>query len=243
MVLESQWKNGAEHAKLLSALFKEKGLKKGRIVDIPCGIGRVSVPLAKLGYDVAGVDISPHFVSIAEEKARKFGVSRRAKFNVGQMKDIGSLFPKESFDATINIFTSIGYGSESDDLAFFKGLRQVVRKGGLFIIGRLASRDFLFSHFAESLYDETDDLVVLHRNKLDVQKSRMKSRWRFYRKAGTSLKFAAEASIDLRIYSPHEIVRMLGEANWKVSEIYDSLTYKRPYDPNVPGMTMVAVAT
>ncbi len=241
MILEGMWKNGEEYAKLLSSLFREKGLKKGRILDVPCGIGRISVPLAKLGYSVTGVDISPYFVKAAKKKARHFGVAKRASFRVGRMQEVSSLFPEGHFDAAVNIFTSLGYGSEQDDLAFFKSLRRVVKKGGLFVI-HVANRDYLFSHFVENLYDEMDRLVVLHKNELDVPRSRMKSKWRFYLKKGDSLGYATESSLDLRLYSPHELVKLLTEANWRVSAIFDSLTYKRPYSPNSPSITIIAKA-
>jgi len=241
-VLESQWKNGEENAKLLDSLFKEKRVRKCRVLDVPCGIGRVSVPLARLGYQVAGVDLSPFFVRVARKKASKFGVKRRTSFIVGRMSEVGALFPEASFDVAINIFTSIGYGSEQEDLAFFRGLRRVVRKGGLFVIGRLASRDYISSHFVQNMYDETDQLVVLQRSELDVLHSREKSTWRFYRKAGRTLKPAGENQIDLRLYSPHELASLLGEAGWEVTSVYDSLAYRRPYSPNNPGITIVAEA-
>jgi ubiquinone/menaquinone biosynthesis C-methylase UbiE len=242
MVLESQWKRGVEEAKLLSELFEERGLKKCRVLDVPCGIGRVAVPLARLGYDVAGVDISPYFVRIAGQKARHSGVAKRTSFMVGSMKEVGSLFTDGQFDAAMNVFTSIGFGSENDDLAFFKGLRRVVRKGGLFVIGRLASRDSIFSHFSANIYDETDRLVVLQQNELDIQGSRLKSRWRFYRKVGDSLRYATESSVDLRLYSPHELVTMLKDADWKVTKVYDSLTNRQQYSPDSRGMAIVAEA-
>ena len=241
-VLESQWKNGEEYARLLASLFKEKRLGKCRVLDVPCGIGRVSVPLARLGYSVAGVDLSPYFVRVARRKARKFGVTRKTSFIVGRMSEVGTLFPEASFDVAVNIFTSIGYGSEQEDLAFFMGLRRVVRKGGLFVIGRLASRDYISSHFAQNMYDETDQLVVLHKNEFDVLHSREKSTWRFYRKAGRKLKPAGENQIDLRLYTPHELASLLGKAGWEVASVYDSLTYRRAYSPDNPGITMVAEA-
>jgi 2-polyprenyl-3-methyl-5-hydroxy-6-metoxy-1,4-benzoquinol methylase len=105
MTLESQWEDGVKSAKLLSDFFGERGLKKCRILDIPCGIGRISVPLAKLGYDVTGVDLSPYFIRVARRKARQFGVAKRTKFSVGLMTKVGSLFSKESFDAAMNVFT------------------------------------------------------------------------------------------------------------------------------------------
>lgn len=243
MVLGSQWKNGEEHARLLSDLFKERGLKECRVLDIPCGIGRVSVPLAKLGYSVTGVDISPYFVRVAKRKAKQFGVVRRTSFAVGSMKEVGSLFPKGHFDAAMNIFTSIGYGSERDDLMFFRTLRQIVRDGGLFVISRLGSRDYIFSHFVRNLYEETDRLVILHENELDVAHSKENSKWRFYLKKGKSLKFATERSFELRLYSPHEVVRLLADAGWRAIAIYDSLTHRRPYSPDNPGITIIAEAT
>jgi SAM-dependent methyltransferase len=242
MVLENQWKNGEEHARLLSYLFKERRLRRCSVLDIPCGIGRVSVPLAKLGYSVTGVDISPYFVRVAKRKAKQFGVVRRTSFSVGRMAEVGSMFPKGHFDAAINIFTSIGYGTERDDLIFFKNLRQVIRKGGLFVISRLGSRDYTFSHFVRNLYEETDRLLILHENVLDVEHSKEKSRWRFYSKSRKALRFITERSFELRLYSPHELVRLLEEAGWKVSAIYDSLTFRRPYSPDSPGMTVVAEA-
>ena len=242
MVLEGMWKKGEDYATLLSVFLRKKKLKDCEVLDVPSGIGRIAVPLAKLGYSVTGVDLSPYFVSIARKKARQFSVARKASFEVGKMKEIGSMFPPGHFDVAINIFTSIGYGSDQDDLSFFKSVRKVVRDGGLFIIGGVANRDYLFSHFMTNLYDETDKILVIHKNELDVSHSRMKSNWRFFLKNGKALRFVAESPLDLRLYSPHELVGLLESTGWKVPTIYDSLTYRRPYSPDVGSMTLIAEA-
>lgn len=77
---------------------------------------------------------------------------------------------------------------------------------------------------------------------MDVVHSKMKSNWRFYLKTGKSVKLAAEIPMELRLYSPHELMRLWEEAGWKVSAIYDSLTYRRPFSPNVNGLTAIAEA-
>jgi hypothetical protein len=68
----------------------------------------------------------------------------------------------------------------------------------------------------------------------------MRSKWRFYLKSGNSLKYASESTIDLRLYSPHELASLIEKAGWKVSAIYDSLTYKRPYSADNQAVTLVA---
>jgi 2-polyprenyl-3-methyl-5-hydroxy-6-metoxy-1,4-benzoquinol methylase len=47
----------------------------GRLLDLGCGTGRLTVELAARGYDVYGVDINPDFVEIAQDKVKTRGVS------------------------------------------------------------------------------------------------------------------------------------------------------------------------
>lgn len=54
-------------------------LPKGRILDIAMGAGRNAIYLAKMGFEVEGVDISSEAVSVAVESARKAGVTIRAQ--------------------------------------------------------------------------------------------------------------------------------------------------------------------
>jgi len=242
MTLESQWENGEQSAKLIADLLREKGMKKARVLDVPCGIGRISVPLARLGYSVTGVDMSPYFIRVAKRKARQFKVSSGTSFVVGRMKEVDALLQRDSFDVAINVFTSIGYDTERDDQRFFQGVRRVVKRGGLFMIVALVNRDYIVSHFMQNLYSETDRLVVLEKNEPDQAHSRLRSSWRFYVKAGRSLRFAAETPLDLRLYSPHELVAMLEGSGWKLSAMYDSLTNREPVSPHNHSFTIVAEA-
>jgi len=241
-ILESQWENGEQSAKLIADLLEERGMKKARVLDVPCGIGRISVPLARRGYSVTGIDMSPYFIGVAKRKAREFNVSRRTSFAVGKMKKVDALLRRHSFDVAINVFTSIGFGSERDDWEFFQGVRRVVRRSGLFIIVALANRDYIVSHFMQNLFTETDRLVVLEKNELDQAHSRLRSSWKFYVKAGKSLRFAAETPLNLRLYSPHELVAMLEGSGWKLSAMYDSLTNRKPVSPNNHSFAIVAEA-
>ena len=56
-------------------LLEELNLPTGsRILDMGCGIGRHSLELARKGYSLCGVDISPEMLAIARSKAERAGL-------------------------------------------------------------------------------------------------------------------------------------------------------------------------
>ena len=54
-------------------------LPKGRSLDVAMGDGRNAVYLARMGFEVDGIDISPEAVNDALESARKAGIAIRAQ--------------------------------------------------------------------------------------------------------------------------------------------------------------------
>jgi cyclopropane fatty-acyl-phospholipid synthase-like methyltransferase len=54
-------------------------LHPGRVLDIAMGSGRNAVYLAKMGFDVFGVDISAENIENAQALANRFGVSINTK--------------------------------------------------------------------------------------------------------------------------------------------------------------------
>jgi SAM-dependent methyltransferase len=49
-----------------AALARETG---GPVLELACGTGRVSIPIARLGFAVTGLDIVPGMVAVAREKS------------------------------------------------------------------------------------------------------------------------------------------------------------------------------
>src|SRR5437016_12854634 len=75
-----------------------------RILDLPCGQGRHAIELARRGYEVTGVDLSPYMLAVAKERAEANGVGVR--WLAGDMREP---LPGEVFDLVLNLFTSLGY--------------------------------------------------------------------------------------------------------------------------------------
>ncbi len=78
-------------------LNKEK-IRKGKILDIGCGNGRDSIFLAKKGYSVIGIDITPKAIILAKKNKNKV---KNLKFIVADAEKLP--FKDESFDGVYSI--------------------------------------------------------------------------------------------------------------------------------------------
>ena len=101
-----------------------------RVLDLACGHGRHSARLARLGFDVTGLDVSASSLELARE------TEPAAEYVEGDMREIP--VEDESFDAVINLFTAFGYfEDEDDDQRVLNEVARVLRPGGAFLIDTL----------------------------------------------------------------------------------------------------------
>lgn len=74
----------------LPAIFQQLDLKSGQVVlDIPCGTGRVSVPLAKkYQTEILGFDILPAYIESAQAFARLQAVEHLCTFSIADIRTV-----------------------------------------------------------------------------------------------------------------------------------------------------------
>ena len=69
--IEARFEKTQDEINGLIDLFNQNNVPKdGLILDLACGIGRISIPLAENGYKVIGIDISPSYIQRAKEYAK-----------------------------------------------------------------------------------------------------------------------------------------------------------------------------
>ena len=91
-VLNSRWEIAEEEARNVASLLKTIGVvESSKILDLGCGNGRIAVNLAKLGYDVIGIDISPLLVSDAKKKAAEHGVQNKVELLASDARNLDKL--------------------------------------------------------------------------------------------------------------------------------------------------------
>ena len=70
------------------------------VLEIGCGIGRWTRPLARRGFDVVGLDLSPVMIAEARLRARRDGVADRCRFLVA---DIANFSLDARFDRILGV--------------------------------------------------------------------------------------------------------------------------------------------
>lgn len=100
-----------------------------RILDLACGTGAVAIHLASQGYQVTGVDRSPHMLRVARKKARLAGVEVSfLRQSMTRLRTPGS------FDLVLCLYDSINHLLRVRDLeAAVSGVAAALNPGGLFV--------------------------------------------------------------------------------------------------------------
>jgi SAM-dependent methyltransferase len=189
-------------------------LREGsRVLDAPCGFGRVSRPMAQRGAVVLGVDQSAAAIEKAEQDRASIA-SDRLRYVV---HDLREPLAEHGFDAAYNIFSSIGYGTEDDDLAVFRTLRNAVKPGGLVLV-ETSHRDLVVSYFSRGVrpaHRIEDGTLVVEEPVFDPIEGRVNTTWYW---SGPHVNGSKRAS--LRVYCATELVALLQRAGLRYVAAY-----------------------
>ncbi|MCW4000922.1 MAG: class I SAM-dependent methyltransferase [Candidatus Bathyarchaeota archaeon] len=99
----------------------------GAVLDVACGTGRHTGPLAGAGFDIVGLDTSRRLLGLARQR------SQGAALVLGDMRALP--FRAGAFDLAVSMDTSFGYLPTRDaDRQSLTELRRVLQRGGRFVL-------------------------------------------------------------------------------------------------------------
>lgn len=156
----------SEWIKYLNRLFDKHGITPKVILDIGCGTGNVTLPLAEMGYNLTGLDMSPEMLAVAESKAREKNLGIKWVQQDMTMMDLGGLH----YDLVISMTDSLNYleGSESMKQVFSL-VKQVLNPGGWFIFD-LNSHYKISEVFGENTFTfQDEDISYIWDNSYDPE--------------------------------------------------------------------------
>lgn len=198
-------------------VLTEHGVPAGAsILDLGCGTGGHAIPLARRGYEVTGIDLSPEMVDQAAEKARAHSLD--VEFTVG---DVRSLRLGRTFDAVVSMFAVLSYQLTNEDLAAaFETVAAHLEPGGLFVFdvwfgpAVLSERPEQRSKSVRTV--EGDTIVRRAMPSLDVVSQTVRVDYEIERSRGGQVVDTARESHTVRFLFVQEIRQLLDAAGFEL---------------------------
>jgi SAM-dependent methyltransferase len=181
----------------------------GRVLDAPCGAGRIAVRLAERGLDVTGVDISAPELVVARAAAAERGVAVR--FEQGDVREL----PEEEFDALVCWGNSFGYMPHAATFDHLSSCRGALRKGGQLLLDTSTAAEAVLPGLREELAYDLGEVRMLARQVYDAPRSRIVTEMEF-----TAPGREPERSVVVHhVHTVAELVRMLEQSGFAVEEL------------------------
>ncbi len=176
-----------------------------RVLDVPCGTGRIAKRLRVLGHDVVGVDIEDRFAAVA----RDAGVPViRADMRTAVVRP-------PSFDAAFCLWGSFGYFDEEGNRRQTEALVDALVAGGRLLIDTLVA-DTLLPGFVPDAEWSVGDVGVREHRRYDADTKRVETTWTF-----TSEGMSATQATSVRIYAMEELTDLLAACGCTSFQAYD----------------------
>ncbi len=207
------------------------------VLEITCGTGRLTIPIAKSGVKITGLDISKELLAILRRKCRSEGVKATAvradmvKFSLGKKFPL-IFIPFQSLQELT---------SPEDHLACFRCVQKHLAAGGRFIISAhnpqpSAANEgkILVSEFANP---KTGNLVKFWVWRRPEPKKHVGVALQLYEEYGANGKKVAQTLFKNTYYlfSKGEIEELAGKAGFSVSRAWGNYDFS-PLLPSSPYM-------
>jgi SAM-dependent methyltransferase len=215
----------------LDQVLELAGIDGGRVLDMPCGVGRHAVELADRGFEVTGVDATPPYLDTARERAADAGVGGNCEFVDADMREFRR---PETFDLAVNLYTSFGYFEDrADDERAARNIYEALTPGGRLVMS-LTSKEVLAGKFQQRGWSEEDGTYLLEDREVTDDWSWMENRWVLVADGETH-----EFTVSHRLYSAYELSELLRDVGFSAVDAYGGLD-GREFDEEADRLVVVA---
>ena len=214
-----------------------RSLKPKSVLELACGTGRITIPLAKegarAGYSVVGLDTEPAMLRQAGQKVKKLPAAVRSRLSLvkGDMRTWGRIQP---FDLIVIPCSSISHVLElRDQLAIWERALKNLAPGGRFVVETTMPN---FAAYADSFASPPRTIVEIDRDVFDKKtrtrllrhrtvtyvpaEQRAQIRFVYEKYRG---KNAVERYIDefeSHVYFPRELKLIFMHAGFEIESVY-----------------------
>ncbi|MDR1301554.1 MAG: class I SAM-dependent methyltransferase [Treponema sp.] len=180
------------------------------VLDLCCGVGRITLELARRGFIATGVDITESYLQTAREDAAYENLP--VEFIHA---DVRSFTRPRFFDVVSNLYVSFGYFEQpADDRLMVQHAFDSLKPGGVLIIETLG-KEIAVRDFVEREWFTREGRTVLTEYTPVDSWGGLKNRWILI-KEGTWI----ERTFTQRLYAGSELRRLFLEVGFASVELY-----------------------
>jgi SAM-dependent methyltransferase len=185
-----------------------------RVLDVPCGNGRLAIELSAFGFVLTGIDLAAEFLEEARRNADARGIT--VDWRQSEMR---ALPWTSEFDGCFCFGNSFGYLADDENADFLKAVARTLKPGARFILDAPAIAECLLPHFMEQRTIQLGDITATIDTRYDHEQSRMFPSFTFVQNGVEDKRATSQ-----RVYTYKELVALLREAELNPVAAYGSLT-------------------
>src|SRR5262245_40291011 len=209
-------------------LWKHLALRPGaRVLDVPCGDGRLMRPLAGRGCAMTGVDISEQCLAAA--RASEDGGTIR--YRRAEMRDLPWL---AEFDAAFCFGNSFGFLDDAGNEEFLRSVSRSLAPGGRFAIDYGQTAESVLPRITPRQEADIAGFRFVEETRYDPVSARIENVFTFTRDGRSETKLCSQ-----RVYTLSEVLRLVRGAGLVVESFFGSPT-EDPFGLASPRLLLVA---
>lgn len=224
----SRWYDGMMHdadyalwSAYLCGMLRERGAQT--VVDAACGTGNLTIPLARAGFRMLGVDQSSDMLDIAQQKARKEGLA--IPFVCQDMTALSVHRPVDAITCCcdgVNYLTSL-----ADVRAFLAACHAALREGGALLFDVSSAYKLESVLGGETFTEVTDAYAYIWRNAYDEKTKLCQMDVSFFVQNGGRYDRFDERHVQ-RAHTVDELSCLAAKTGFAVAGVYAAFTRREP---------------
>jgi SAM-dependent methyltransferase len=180
-----------------------------RLLDVPCGGGRHSLPLVGRGYHLTGVDLSGGFLDAARKHST--GVT-------WEQRDMRDLPWSAAFDGAFSFGNSFGYLDDAGNADFLRAVAGTLKPGARFVLDTSYLTEGLLPVLQERSWYEIAGVVILSARRYDPATGRLHVAYTYIRDGQRDTR-----SMSARLYTYREVHQLFEDAGFTEVQGFGSL--------------------
>lgn len=212
-----------EHwADYIENLFDFYGVNPELVCDLACGTGNITVPMAKRGYNMTGVDISEDMLNVAREKSEGEDI-------LYLNQSITSLDLYGSMGAFLCMIDGFNYIISPKSLmnAFKRIKTCFLDKDGILIFD-ISTKHKLKNVIGDNTFVHSDKNIFYTWQNRYIEKSNLSDMMlTFFVKGNKGYERFEERHLQ-KAYTAEEITYMLKKSGFEHVDMYDELSFDKP---------------